>query len=77
MLVDHHVQQVVRQCGAEDSKLRIMVRDQRADQPSKNWEILSSRAILLGFLHSLVSAIRIEANKINQRREERPIGLPA
>ena len=37
-------------------------------------KISISRAIRLGFLRSLVSAIRCEANKSNMRREERPIG---
>ena len=32
------------------------------------------RAILFGFLRSLVCAIRCEANKSKRRREERPIG---
>ena len=42
-------------------------------------KISISRAILLGFLRSLVSvgAIRCEANKINWRREERTIGSRA
>ena len=30
--------------------------------------------ILLELLHSLVSAIRFEANKVNRLREERPSG---
>ena len=54
-----------------------MLRDQRGDQPSKIEEISISRAIRLEFLRSLVSAIRYEANKINRRREERPIGSRA
>ena len=37
-------------------------------------KILISRAILFGFLHSPVSTIRCEANKINRRRKDRPIG---
>ena len=36
-----------------------------------------SGAIRLAFLSSLVIAIRCEANKINRRREERPMGLRA
>ena len=64
MLIDHHDQQIVP---------RIMLRDQRGDQPSKKWEISISGAIQLGFLRSLVSTIRCEANKSNRRREERPI----
>ena len=40
-------------------------------------KISISRAIWLGFLRSLVSAIRCEANKINLRREERLIGSRA
>ena len=35
------------------------------------------RAILLGFLRSLVSAIQYEANKSSRRREEKPIGSHA
>ena len=40
-------------------------------------KISLSWAIRLGFLRSLVSAIRFEANKINRRREQRPIGSRA
>ena len=40
-------------------------------------KILISRAIRLGFLRSLASAIQCEANKINWRREEGPIGARA
>ena len=35
---------------------------------------LISRQIWLGFLHSLVSAVRCEANKSNWQRNERPFG---
>ena len=35
----------------------------------------TNQAKIIEFLRSLVSAIRCEANKINQRRKERPIGL--
>ena len=54
-----------------------MLRDQRGDQQSKIEKISISRAILLEFLRSLVSAIRCEANKINWLLEERPIGSRA
>ena len=40
-------------------------------------KISTSRAIRFGFLRSLVSTIRCEANKINWRREEIPIGSRA
>ena len=40
-------------------------------------KISISRAIWLGFLRSLVSAIRCKANKSNWRREERLIGSRA
>ena len=40
-------------------------------------KISISRAIRLGFLRSLKSAIQCEANKINRRREEGPIGSRA
>ena len=48
-------------CSEENSKPRVMI----------------SGAIRLAFLSSLVIAIRCEANKINRRREERPMGLRA
>ena len=65
-----------KDCATENPKPRDMLRDQPGDQPSKNWEIPGSisRAIRLGFLRSLVSPIRCEANKSFRRREERPIG---
>ena len=40
-------------------------------------KISISRAIQLGSLRPLVSAIRCEANRIDLRREERPIGSRA
>ena len=61
--------------AAESSKPRVMLRDQRRKPPSKNFSI--SRAILLGFLRSLARAIQYEANKINRRREDWPIGSRA
>ena len=64
-------------CAAQNSKPRVLLRDQHGDQPSKIEKISISRAIRLEFLRSLVSAIRCEANKINRRREERPIGSRA
>ena len=42
---------------------------------AKNEKNSISQATLLRFLCSLVSAIRCEANKINQQLKERPIGL--
>ena len=49
--------------------------------PTKqNWENLwgsFSRVIQLGFLRSLVSSLRCEANQINWWREERPIAFNA
>ena len=44
---------------------------------AKNEKMSISRAIQLRFLCSLVSTIRCKANKINQQREERPIGSRA
>ena len=58
-----------------------MLWDQRSryvgTHPAQIEKILISRAIRLGFLRSLASAIQCaygEANKINWRREEDPIG---
>ena len=45
--------------------------------PAKIEKISISRAIRLGFLRSLASAIQCEAKKINWRREEGPIGSRA
>ena len=56
-----------------------MLWDQRGDSLETNQakieKISISRAILLGFLRSVVSAIRCEANKINRLLEERHVGL--
>ena len=58
-----------------------MLWDQRSryvgTHPAQIEKILISRAIRLGFLRSLASAIQCEANKINWRREEGPIGARA
>ena len=52
-----------------------MLWDQRGTNQAKIEKILISRAIWLGFLRSLVSTIRCEANKSNVLSEERIIGL--
>ena len=51
-----------------------MLQNQCGTNQAKIEKISISQAVLLGFLRSLVSDIRCEANKINLRREESPIG---
>ena len=74
MITDHYYQQILRwKAGNLDLFFGTYV----GTNQTKIEKISISRAILLEFLRSLVSAIRCEANKINQRREERPIGSRA
>ena len=51
-------------CAVVNFKPWVMLRDQRGNQPSKIQKIWFSWAILLGFLRSLLSAVRHEANTI-------------
>ena len=74
MLIDHHDQQIVRR---KTRILELCFGTNVGTNQAKIEKISISRAIQLGFLRSLVSAIRCEANKINRRREERPIGSRA
>ena len=74
MSVDHHDQQIVRR---KARSLELCFGTNVGTNQAKIEKISISRAIQLGFLRSLVSAIRCEANKINRRREERPIGSRA
>ena len=74
MLIDHHDQQIVRR---KTQNLELCFGTNVGTNQAKIEKISISRAIWLEFLRSLVSAIRCEANKINQRREERPIGSRA
>ena len=74
MLIDHRNQQIVlRKTQYIESCFGTNVGTDQA----KFEKISISRAIWLGFLRSLVSAIRCEANESNRRREERPIGSRA
>ena len=70
MLINHHYQQLVRR---KTRNLELCFGTNVRTNQAKIEKISISREILLGFLRSLVSAIRC-ANKINRRREERPIG---
>ena len=71
MLIDHHDQQIVlRKAQNLDLCFGTYVRTKQA----KIEKIWISLAIWLEYLRSLVSAIWCDANKINQLREERPIG---
>ena len=74
MLIDHHVQQIVRW---ETQNLELCFWTNVGTNQAKIEKISISLAILLGFLRSLVSPIRCEGNKINRRREEGPIGSRA
>ena len=74
MLIDHHDQQIVRR---KTQNLELCFGTNVGTNQAKIEKISISRAIQLGFLRSLVSAIRCEANEINRRREERPIGSRA
>ena len=74
MLIDHHDQQIVRR---RTQNLELCFGTNVGTNQAKIEKISISRAIRLEFLRSLVSAIRCEANKINRRREERPIGSRA
>ena len=71
MLINHHDQQLVLR---KTRNLELCFGTNVGTNKAKIEKILISRAILLEFLRSLVSAIRCEAYKINWRREERPIG---
>ena len=72
MLIDHHNQQIVRR--RETRNVELFFGTDVGTNQAKIEKISISRAILLEFLRSLVSAIRCEANKINRRRAEGPIG---
>ena len=73
MLTDHRDQQIVLQ---KTWNLKLCFGTNVGTKQANIEKILISQAILLEFLRSLVSAILFEANhdKINSRREERPIG---
>ena len=74
MLIDHHVQQIVRR---KTQNLELCFGANVGTNQANIEKISISRAILLGFLRSPVSAIQCKANKSNQRREERLIGSRA
>ena len=74
MLIDHQDQQIVLR---KTRNLELCFGTNVGTHPAKIEKISISRSILLEFLRSLVSTIRCEANKINRRREERPIGSRA
>ena len=74
MLIDHHDQQIVRR---KTRNLEFCFGTNLGTNQAKIEKISISRAIGLEFLRFLVSAIRCEANKINWRRVERPIGSRA
>ena len=74
MLIDHQDQQIVRR---KTQNLDLCFGTKVGTNQAKIEKISISRAILLEFLHSPVSTIRCEANKINRQREVRPIGSRA
>ena len=74
MLIGHQDQQSVL---LKTRNLELCFETNVGTHPAKIEKILISRAILLGFLCSLASAIQCEANKINRLREEGPIGSRA
>ena len=71
MLIDHQDQQSVRR---KAQNLELCFGTYVGTHPTKIEKISISQAIQLGFLRSLASAIQCDANKINRRREEVPIG---
>ena len=74
MLINHREQQIV---WLKTRNLEQCFGPNVGTDPAKFEKILIFRAIRLGFLRFLVSAIRCEANRSNRRREERHIGLRA
>ena len=74
MLIDHHDQQIVL---LKTQNLELCFETNVGTNQAKIEKILISRAIWLGFLRSILSTIQCEANKINWRREEGPIGSRA
>ena len=74
MLIDHHDQQIVLR---KTQNLELCFGTNVGTNQAKFEKISISRAILHGFLRSLVSAIQYVANNINLQREERPIGSRA
>ena len=74
MFIDHCYQQIVRR---KARNLELCFGADMGTNQAKIEKISISRAILLGFLRYLVSAMRFEANKSNRWREERPIGSRA
>ena len=72
MLIDHQDQQSVL---LKTRNLELCFGTNVGTHPEKIEKISISQAIWLGFLRSLASTIQCEANKINQWREEGPIGL--
>ena len=71
MLFDHRDQQIVRR---KTRNLKSCLGTSVGTNQAKFEKNSIYRAILLGFLCSLVTAIRSKANKSILRREERPIG---
>ena len=74
MLIDHQDQQIVRQ---QTQNLELCFGTNVGTNQAKIEKLSISRAIRIGFLCSLISAIRCEANKNNRRRVERLIGSRA
>ena len=74
MLIDHHDQQIVQR---KTRNLKLCFGTNVGTNQAKIEKISIYRAILREVLRSLVSAIPCEANMINWRREERPIGSRA
>ena len=74
MLINHHDQQIVRR---KTRNLELCFGPNVQTEQAIFEKSLIYQAIWLRFLCSLVSVIWFETNKINWRREERPIGLGA
>ena len=71
MLIDHYDHLIVRR---KTRNLDLCFGTNVGTKQAKIKKNSISPAIRRGFLRSLVSAIRCEANKVNRRHEERPIG---
>ena len=74
MLIDHREQQIVL---LKTQNLELCFETNVGTNQAKIDKISISRAIRLGFLRSILSTIKCEANKINWLREEGPIGSRA
>ena len=72
--ISHHWSSRAINFEAENSKIRVMLRDQREDQLSKNCNFFDFWSYSARLLRSVGSVIRCEANKSHRQRKKWPIG---